>query len=119
MNDQHESVVNFEREIGGLLKGRQPPPPAPQDIGRLSAEAVLKQWEETAKAFESLGVEVKERAAKLEAALRDCDQDLELLAQAAQKIRSKGEALHDLIAEASSTSNILRDLVADANGKVA
>lgn len=122
MNDivPHESIVNFEREIGGLLKGTRtyPAPVEPQDIGRLSAEAVMKQWQQTAADIESMASEVKERAAKLEAALQDCDQDLKLLAGAAQAIRTKGTAIHAMIEQANETSKNIRDIVADFNNKV-
>ena len=110
-----ENIVDFERDIDGLLKGqyRPAPPVAAQDIGRLSAEAVMKQWEQTAKDVENLSAEIKERAAKLEAALQDCDQDLKLLGEAARHILKKGETIRTMIEEANETSRKIRDACAD------
>jgi ribonuclease HII len=88
------------------------------DIGKLSAEAVLKQYDQTAKDVEALGVTVKEWVGKLDAALVDLNDNLKLIGEAAQHVRAKGDAVHALIAEATSVSKIIRDTCADFTKKV-
>ena len=88
------------------------------DIGKLSAEAVLKQYEQTAKDVEELGVTVKEWIAKLEAILKDCHEDLDLISKAAQHVRSKGDAIYAVIDQATQVSKMIRDTCTDFTNKV-
>ena len=57
-----------------------------KDIGRLSAEAVLGQYEAAAKSVEGMGDEIKDRIKKLEGALVEADKDLKLVAEAASGV---------------------------------
>jgi ribonuclease HII len=91
--------------------------PAP-DIGKLSAEAVLKQYDQTAKDVEELGTTVKEWIAKLEAILKDCHEDLDLISKAAQHVRTKGDAIYAVIDQATQVSKMIRDTCADFTTKV-
>lgn len=90
----------------------------PPDIGKLSAEAVRKQWEQTAKEVEDLGTMVKDLIGKLDHELKECDESLKLIAEAAKHVREKGDATHAVIDQASSLSKILRDICTDINKKV-
>ena len=102
-------------EVEDVLRGPTPPTP---DIGKLSAEAVLKQFEQTSKDVEALGVTVKDWIAKLEAVLADCHSDLTLIADAAKQVQAKGDAIHTVIADATAMSKIIRDTCADFTKKV-
>lgn len=96
----------LEREMGGFIDSQQPEPA--RDLGVLSAEAVLMQYEAAAKSFEELGVEIKDRIAKLQAMLMECDHDLKLIADGAEAIREKGKMAHAQIAEACQVSSQIR-----------
>lgn len=88
------------------------------DLGRLSAEAVQAQYELAAKAVEELGGEVKSRITKLEDALRECNDDLKLLADAAAHIREKGKLVYAQIDEASTLSSEIRERVSEFQTKL-
>jgi hypothetical protein len=100
----------LEEEVNQVLKR---PVPRPEDLGRLSAEAVMTQFEHAAKAWLDMGTEVKDRIQKLEQHLREADKDLKLLAECADMIREKGKLASIQMEEATAFSTELRDL---ANG---
>jgi hypothetical protein len=101
----HADLDALEREMGEFIDS---PPPAPRDLGALSAEAVLMQYEAAAQSFEELGTEIKDRIARLQAALAECDSDLRLIAEGAKAIREKGRLAHAQIAEACLVSSQIR-----------
>jgi hypothetical protein len=131
---QENAIANIEGDILNLLKAERarptlplrivepdqtPPAPLPvDDIGHMAADAVLKVYEATAQKVEAMGDEVKERIAKLAAALNEADEDLKLLASAAAAIRDKGAAVAELVQQAAKTSKVIRDLAADFRDKV-
>ena len=92
--------------------------PEVPDLGRLSAEAVLAQYEQTAKSVELLGDAAKEWITKLEDIFKELDENLKLIASAAEKVRKKGDSIHSQIAEASALSKIIRDTCDDFSKKV-
>jgi len=89
-----------------------------QEIAKLTAAGVTAQYEAAAEAIEKMGVEVKDRVAKLEAALSECDKDLKLIAEAAASIREKGKLVAMQIEEASALSKDIRESCADFRKKV-
>jgi len=89
-----------------------------KDIGRLSAEAVLSQYEAAAVAVEGMGSEIKDRIKRLEDALVEADKDMKLVAEAAAAIREKGKLVYAQIEEASGLSKDIRDACADFRKKV-
>lgn len=89
-----------------------------KDIGRLSAEAVLSQYEAAAQAVEGMGGEIKDRIKRLEEALVEADKDMKLVAEAAAAIREKGKLVYAQIEEASGLSKDIRDACADFRKKV-
>jgi signal recognition particle GTPase len=111
---EHDVQTALERQRAGALVEHIDE----KDVGRLSAEAVLSQYEVAAKAVESMGDEIKERIKKLEAALIEADKDLKLVAEAAQAIREKGKLVQVQIEEASSLSEDIRAICADLKKKV-
>jgi len=88
------------------------------DLGRLSAEAVMASYEAAAKAVENMGEEVKTRIKRLEASLRECDEDLKLVAEAAAHIRDKGNHVQAQIDEAAHLSNEIRTVCREFSKKV-
>jgi len=90
----------------------------PNEIGRLSAEAVQSQYEAAAKAVEDMGTAVIDRIKKLENALRECDRDMKLLGEVAATIRDKGNLVYAQIEETSSVSKDLRAIAEGFRVKV-
>lgn len=110
----------LEQEVHGALYEHQVTVEThEQDIGRLSAEAVLAQYEAAAKSVEGMGEEIKDRIKRLEAALVEADADLKLVAEAAAAIREKGRLVYVQIEEAAGVSQKIRDACADFRKKVA
>jgi hypothetical protein len=87
-------------------------------LGRLSAQAVLAQYEAAAKHVEDMGIAIKERIAALEASLQECDQDMKLLGDAAQVIRDKGKLAYAHIEHTSALSKEIRGLCTDFRQKM-
>jgi hypothetical protein len=88
------------------------------DLGRMSAEAVLTQYEAAAKAVEDMGISVKDRVNKIAAALLECDADMKEIAETAKSIREKGEHVRAQIEEASALSNDIRAACIEFKKKV-
>lgn len=87
-------------------------------VGRLSAEAIIQQYETAAKQVEALGNEIKESAAKLEAALAEHDADMKLINETAQAIRDKGKAIFLQIENASHVTTELRRACVELKNKI-
>lgn len=127
-SQDYVDIDDLETQMQEVLRNDPPPRDAstalarisvtPEEIGRLSAEAVMAQFEQASQAVEGLGGEVKDSAHKLEAAMQQHMADLKLLTDAANKIREKGKAIQKLIEEASALSRKIHDACADFNGKV-
>ena len=64
-----------------------------------------------AKSVEEMGEEIKDRIRALERAMRECDDDLNLLKEAADAIRKKGVAAHVEIERTSQVSKSIREIV--------
>jgi uncharacterized protein YfcZ (UPF0381/DUF406 family) len=124
-----ETDSEIERQIARLGPVDFAPPKVrlPEDIshkdgvgevGRLSAEAVLAEYEQAARSVEAMGEDVKERIRRLEAALLEADADLKTIAEAARDIREKGKLIFVQIEEASSVSNEIRTTCTEFRKKV-
>ena len=88
------------------------------NLGRMQAEAVTKQFEASAKACESMGDEVKDRIARLQASMDECVKDLRLITDAATAIREKGKAVRHQIEQSANLSKQVREACADLKRKV-
>jgi len=89
------------------------------EIGKLSAEAVLREYEATAKEIESMGVELVERVKQCEAMTRDAlavTSDLkEIAARYREEARRAFEHIENcslMVAEARKTCTELKDKLA-------
>ena len=107
------NLSELEQEMNEFIGSQED---EPGDLGALSAQAVLMQYEAAAKSFEELGVEIKDRIGKLQAMLKECDSDLKLIAEGAKAIREKGKLAHAQIAEACLVSSQIRS-TCEAFGK--
>ena len=84
----------------------------PHDIGKLTSEAVVAQYEQAAASVEQLGEAIKESVAKLEAVIADHATDLKLIADAANTIREKGKRVQIQIEEANALTVEIREACA-------
>jgi len=113
---------DIEGEISDLLQRRaaQPVimPAVDTNLGRMSAEAVLAQYEAAAKAVEEMGGEIKDRIRRLEAALTEADETMKKLAEAAKGIRDQGKRVQVQIEEASAVSSDIRAACIEVMRKV-
>jgi len=128
MTKEHDDEMNIQQEIERVA--RQPVqqyaepdnskarPNGIDDLGRMSAEAVMAQYEAAAKAVEEMGVAVKERISKISAALIECDADMKEIAETANSIREKGKLVQAQIEEASALSSSIRDACVDFKKRV-
>jgi predicted ribosome quality control (RQC) complex YloA/Tae2 family protein len=104
--------------IADYIPIRHRPAVGEEDVGRLSAQAVLAQYEIAAKAVESMGEEIRTRLGRLEAALAEADEDMKLVAEAAKSIREKGSLVYAQIEEASGLSKDIRATCAEFRRKI-
>lgn len=125
MNKLKDQFPDLENEIEAALHSTplpkpvlMPAPTTTPDIGRMSAEAVLAQYEVAAKSVEEMGHDVKDRIAKLEAALAECDKDMKIINECAQMIRDKGKMVQAQIEEASALSHDIREACVEFKRKV-
>jgi hypothetical protein len=93
------------------------------EIGKLSAEAVVREYEATAKEIESMGAEVLERVKQCEAMTRDAVAVTEELREIAGRYREEAKRAFDhiescslVIAEARKTCTELKDKIAGSLG---
>ena len=110
------NVETFERDIRKVASDQRwlaGSNATGEDIGRLSAEAVLAQYEEAAKSVEAMGNEIKDRIKRLEGAMIEADSDMKTVAEAAAAIREKGKLAQLMIEEASGVSKQIRETCAE------
>jgi hypothetical protein len=118
MVDDRQLIFGAKPNGGRLPLDLEPEMPPDEDLGRLSAQAVLAQYEAAAKHVEDMGLAIKERIAALETCLHECDQDLRLLGDAAQVIRDKGKLAYAHIEHTSALSKEIRGLCTDFRQKM-
>jgi hypothetical protein len=89
------------------------------EIGKLSAEAVVREYEATAKEIESIGLDLVERAKQCEAMTRDAMTVTKELKEIAERYREEAKRAFDhietcslMVAEARRTCTELKDKLA-------
>ena len=88
------------------------------DLSRMSAEAVLTQYEAAARSVEEMGKAVKNMVKQLGAAMIECDVDMKHVAETAEAIREKGKHTEALIEQVGSLSKSIRAACDDFKKKV-
>lgn len=93
------------------------------EIGKLSAEAVVREYEATAKEIESMGSEMVERVRQCETMTRDALAVIEELKEIAGRYREEAKRVFDhiegcslIVAEARKTCGELKDKIAAPAG---
>jgi uncharacterized coiled-coil DUF342 family protein len=116
-NELTESIRNLAPSAKPLVTDA-PSASYQEDIGKLSAEAVLEQYKMAAKSVEEMGSEVTKRIAALEAALNECHSDMKLIKEAADAIAAKGKLAHAEIERTAAVSSDIRAIVAQIMAKL-
>lgn len=100
--------LDIEHEIEHAIRQR-PVTPQFEDLGRMSGEAVLAQFETAAKSVEEMGNLVKDAVKQLGTAMLQCDADMKFIIETAEAIRKKGEASQALVEKFSEMSRSIHD----------
>jgi len=90
-----------------------------EDLGRMSAEAVMKQCEATVASVEEMGKTVQNLVKRLGESLIECDTDLKHVAEATHAIREKAKHTEAVIDHVNDLSKSIRAACADFQKKVA
>ena len=88
------------------------------EIGKLSAEAVVREYEAAAKEIETLGVELIERVTQCEAMTRDALAVTEELKDTAKRYREEAKRVFIQIEECSQISAEVRKTCIDLKEKI-
>jgi nanoRNase/pAp phosphatase (c-di-AMP/oligoRNAs hydrolase) len=89
------------------------------EIGRLSAEAVVREYEAAAKDIEAMGAELIERAKQCEAMTRDALVVTEELKQTAERYREEAKRIFVQIENCSQVTAEVRKTCAELGDKIA
>jgi hypothetical protein len=116
--DDHD----IEHEIEHAIRNRVPAPISMprgfEELGKMSGEAVLAQYEAAAKSVEEMGDVVKNAVKQLSESLIQCDADLKFIAETANAIRDKGLQSQELVQKMSDMSRAIRDTCLEFKRKV-
>jgi len=124
-------VTRLEDEVRDVVQQRQPPvqavdytsrptaPPVPEyvshredvtEIGKLSAEAIVKEYEATAKEIEAMGEFVKEMVQRCEQLTASSAAMLKDIKLTAMRYRKEGKRMFNEIESCSTTTDEVRKL---------
>lgn len=88
------------------------------DVGRLTAEAVVRQYEEAAKEVEAMGTELNERLKKLEATKVEAALALEEIKETAAAFRDQGKRVFLEIEDCSLMNAEVRKTCSELKDKI-
>jgi predicted nucleic acid-binding Zn-ribbon protein len=89
------------------------------EIGKLSAEAIIKEYEETAKEIEGIGEVVKDMVRRCEELAGSASAMLKDIKATAERYRKEGKRMFQEIETCSSTTDEVRRLCESFRDKVA
>ena len=107
---------------------RTPAPPVPEyvshrddatEIGKLSAEAIVKEYEETAKEIEAIGEIVKDMVGRCEQLVTSASTMLKDIKSTAARYRKEGKRMFQEIETCSSTTDEVRRLCEGFRDRIA
>jgi signal transduction protein with GAF and PtsI domain len=89
------------------------------EIGKLSAEAIVKEYEETAKEIEAIGEVVKDMVQRCEQLSTSATAMLKDIKTTAQRYRKEGKRMFNEIESCSTTTDEVRKLCESFRDKIA
>jgi hypothetical protein len=107
---------------------RTPPPPVPEyvahrddisEIGKLSAEAIVREYEETAKEIEAMGGVVREMVQRCEQLSATASNMLKDIRGTAARYRKEGKRIFNEIESCSSATDEVRRMCETFRDKIA
>ena len=140
-----QALTDLEREIGATVRSiPSAPAPSPDDvapptegapalampdyvehrdgateIGKLSAEAMVREFEITAKKIEAIGVDLIERVGRCEAITRDAMAVTEELKETAARYRDQAKRVFDEIEDCSLVTAEVRKTCTELKERIA
>jgi len=133
-------VTRLEDEVRDVVQQRQPPvqavdytprttaPPVPEyvshredvtEIGKLSAEAIVKEYEATAKEIEAMGQTMNEMVQRCEQLTASASSMLKDIKATAMRYRKEGKRMFDEIEQCSKATDEVRSLCESFRDKIA
>jgi len=120
LDEREESVYGYGAGGGGSAEGFTIETPAKlpdyvqhadnvDPVGRLTAEAIVKQHEETARAMEQMGEGIKEWSAHLERLLQMNDAALKHVERTVQAVRDEAKRQFERVEQHSNLSTEVRE----------
>jgi hypothetical protein len=107
---------------------RTPAPPVPEyvshredvtEIGKLSAEAIVKEYEATAKEIEAIGEVVRDMVQRCEQLTSSASEMLKDIKTTAMRYRKEGKRMFNEIESCSTTTDEVRKLCGSFRDKIA
>jgi len=84
-----------------------------EDLGKMTGDAVMAQYEAAAKAVESMGEGLKACIKQIEATLVTCSKDMQFVAETAEMIRQKGGDTQHMMEKVALFSKATREACVD------
>lgn len=127
-DDVRDAVLQKQPHIQAVdYAPRTPAPPVPDyvshgegatEIGKLSAEAIVKEYEETAKEIEAVGEVVREMVQRCEQLTSSASNMLKDIKATAARYRKEGKRMFNEIESCSTTADEVRRLCESFRDKV-
>jgi hypothetical protein len=95
-----------------------PPPPSIAEIGQVTAEAVMTQYEAAAKTIEEMKAPMQAWATMHEKALADLAAMVKHIEETAKRYRDMGQETHDKMQRSSGVLTEVRQLCDDIRTKI-
>lgn len=127
LNNKHPvNLDNLEEEIQSEMHRTITPAlppyvnhnPVVDAIGQLSAEAIVQQYEEAAKAFEAMGADLIDCAKKAEKMAADVKFAIEFVAETAQAYRNEAKIVFERIEAASLLTSQVKEVCEEMRKKI-
>lgn len=117
------NIREVEDDIENALRMQPqlpPPPPATsRDVGRLTAEAIIGQYELAAREVEAMGDELKARAEKLEATKSEAIAAIDEIKETAARYRDAGKRVALQIEDMAAMTAEVRETCGTLRAKIA
>ena len=110
-----QAVDQVPRSVPDYVKHRE----NATEIGKLSAEAIVKEYEATAKEIEAIGEVVREMVQRCEQLTASASDMLKDIKTTAMRYRKEGKRMFDEIESCSMTTDEVRKLCGSFRDKIA
>lgn len=95
-----------------------PPPPTVNDIGNVTAEAVMAQYDAASKTILEMKTPMQEWSSQCQTALADLEAAMKYIEETAARFREIGQSTHDRIQKSSVAITEVRQTCDDIRAKI-